>query len=96
MPKKTKKDKLIAEYRRKLSTLSPRSIRQSEDIPSEYSQPQMMPDYQLQDIHPNASNGVSIALSTDEFTEIKKDLVRTLVLTLVIFICELALWKIVG
>jgi len=56
----------------------------------------MMPDYQLQDLRPGASNGVSIALSTDEFTEIKKDLVRTLVLTLVIFICELALWKIVG
>ncbi len=83
MPKKTKKAKLIAEYRRKLQQLEVAPI-----------QPTIQTNYVLpKDVSKREVQPTTIALQTNEFVEIQKDLIKTLIVICLFFSIELLIWK---
>jgi hypothetical protein len=96
MPKKSKKAKLIAEYRRKLLQLEGATIRQPihtnpQPVSTTYS------TYAIpKDISKKETPMGTIALPPHEFLGIKKDLIKTLIIIILFFSIELALWKLVG
>jgi len=102
MPKKTKKEKLIAEYRRKLQSLP--QLSQTSPLGDEIKPSQ-------RDIHTSSSytlqtppqpkhvHEVSSVLTPDqqqEFSAIRKDLNWTLILVALMLSVEFGIWKIVG
>jgi hypothetical protein len=96
MPKKTKKEKLIAQYRRKLQQLEGAPIQ-----PTIHATGQPMPtsfsSYVLpKDIPKHEETITTLALPVNEFLGIKKDLIKTLIVICLFFSIELALWKIFG
>ncbi len=84
MPKKTKKEKLIAQYRRKLQQLEGNPIQPITS--STYILPKDVPKQKL--------IPTTIALSANEFQGVQKDLLKTLVVICLFFIIEFVLWKI--
>lgn len=96
MPKKTKKAKLIAEYRRKLQQLEGTTVQQpvrihQEPVSTTYS------TYAIpKGIQKKETPTETIALPPLEFLGIKKDLVKTLGIIILFFSIEFALWKLVG
>jgi|GEM_PF-1389545 len=98
MPKKTKKAKLIAEYRRKLQQLEGHPI-QSTTNPS--PEPVSSISYSGYTLPKTVSkqespSSVTLALPINEFTGIKKDLIKTLIVICLFFSVEFALWKLFG
>ena len=86
MPKKTKKEKLIAQYRRKLQQLEGTPI-----------QPTVSSTYVLpKDVLKREVTPTTLALDKNEFLAIQKDLVKTLIIICFFFGIEFALWKLVG
>lgn len=92
MPKKTKKEKIIAEYRRRLQSVpmaqTPAVSVKTENIstPVQF----VLPKVKEQQV----SGASAISLNPNEFTIIKRDLVKTLILTAVIIVCEfLIAWR---
>jgi len=86
MPKKTKKEKLIAEYRRKLQQLEGHPV-----------QPTVSSTYVLpKDIPKQHATPTTLALPANEFSGIKKDLIKTLIVICLFFSIEFVLWKLFG
>jgi len=83
MPKKTKKEKLIAQYRKKLQQLESTPIQPIAS--SNYILPKDVPK---RDVIPTA-----LALDKNEFLAIQKDLVKTLIVICLFFGVELVIWK---
>lgn len=100
MPKKTKRDKIIAEYRRKLSTVSSRPEKIESIIPTPSHSVQLPPlPSQTFSLKPSVSkNETNNALVLDprEFHAIKKDLIMTLGLTAAILVGQIVIWRIAG
>lgn len=86
MPKKTKKAKLIAQYRRKLQQLEATPIQPT--VQTTYVLPK---DVSKQEVLPT-----TIALPVNEFLGIKKDLIKTVIVICVFFSIEIILWKLFG
>lgn len=90
MPKKTKKQKIISEYRKRINAISSSNVHVSpvEHVPSS------TPPSSTISLSTIASSPVTRAqetqsfVSVNEFAEIKKDLVMTLVITAIILIGE--------
>jgi hypothetical protein len=96
MPKKTKKEKIIAEYRRKLSTTSISSAKIVSDpihTPIE-STSVFTQTFSLKQTKQKNNSYESLMLEPQEFMAIKKDLIITLALTLFILIGQVGIWKI--
>jgi len=103
MPKKTKKEKIIAEYRRKMlaSSFVDRAVATLEKTTlSQNNNPKDTFSYALSQKAASEKiekrEGKILTLDPQEFTAIKKDLLWTLILTTIILIGELSLWRIVG
>jgi len=98
MPKKTKKEKIIAEYRRKLSTVSSHSeaINPVTEIPRQ--QTPTAPSSQFSFHAPPVKNEYTHAVTLDpqEFTAIKRDLITTLIITGCILIGQIIIWRVAG
>jgi len=90
MPKKTKQEKLLAEYRRKLRSLEekPHSEKLVQNtIPVntvQYAMPKQIPS------SPPMSR---YALPKEEFIAIRRDLLKTLVIVSIFFVGEFLLWR---
>ncbi len=98
MPKKTKRDKIIAEYRRKLLSVSDRS-KETERIKNERSDQSsftISPAFSLKQQVPKNEPHDVLSLDPQEFIAIKKDLIMTLGLTGVILIGQIVVWRVVG
>lgn len=91
MPKKTKKEKIIAAYRRKLSSISSHVSNETRkhELPQttsvQYSFTNQQAGYKQKES--------SVTLNPQEFLAIKKDLLTTLGITIFIFIGQIAIWK---
>lgn len=99
MPKKTKKEKIIAEYRRKMASAphadgSSAPSSQNEQAPVQ--QPKQTFSYTSFVTANRQTQPSSLILDATEFTAIKKDLLWTLILTTGILIGEIGLWKLLG
>lgn len=90
MAKKTKKEKLIAEYRRKLSQISNPAASYN---PSPVSQRYVLPEIKSSSSIVATS---SLILPDSELLAIKKDLLITIILALAAFTLQLVIWKFVG
>lgn len=100
MPQKTKKQKLIAQYRRKLqfyqdrsANLNPQAPLQEEPIrpkPSLFSYPSSAPK------QPAGNQEKTVVIDEKEFTAIKHDLRYTMVVIIALLGLEIALWRIIG
>ena len=86
MPKKTKKAKLIAEYRRKLQHLEGTSIPVSSTDQHEV--------FTLPVVTPNLEKAVSVEMPIEESRAIKKDLIKTVSIVLLFLIFEFFLARI--
>jgi len=86
MPKKTKKEKLIAQYRRKLQQLEGAPIQPI--VSSNYILPKDVPKREV--------TPITLALPDNEFLGIKKDLIKTLIVICLFFSIEFMLWKLFG
>jgi len=96
MPKKTKKEKLIAQYRRKLQQLEGTPVQKSthattEPVSTTSSNYVLPKNISKQEVTPT-----TLALPANEFIGIKKDLIKTLIVICVFFGIEFALFKLVG
>lgn len=83
MAKKTKKEKLIAEYRRKLSQIA-NPVISVNPAPINFKP------------RSNITNTSSLALPDNELLAIKKDLLMTVILALGAFVLQIVVWKVVG
>lgn len=83
MPKKTKKEKLIAQYRRKLQQLEGTPIQPI--VSSNYILPKDVPKREV--------TSITLALPANEFFAIKKDLIKTLIIICFFFGIEFLLWR---
>jgi len=98
MPKKTKREKIIAEYRRKLLVVSarPQKMEMTREPLSVPSTSGYVPTFTLtQSVSKNESHEV-LSLDPQEFLAIKKDLIRTLGLTGLILIGQIIIWRVIG
>ena len=86
MPKKSKKEKLIAQYRRKLQQLDVAPVQST--IQTSYVLPK--------DISKRDGTPIAIALPINEFLGIKKDLIKTVIVICIFFSIELVFWKVFG
>jgi len=86
MPKKTKKAKLIAEYRRKLQHL--------EGTPIPVSSTRSHEVFTLPVMTPNLQKTVTAEIPTDESRAIKKDLIKTVSIVLLFLIFEFFLARV--
>lgn len=96
MPKKTKKEKLIAQYRRKLQQLEGTPIQPTihtttQPVSTNFSTYVLPKDVLKREVTPT-----TLALPANEFLGIKKDLVKTLIVICLFFSIELVLWKLFG
>ena len=93
MPKKTKKEKLIAQYRRKLQQLEGTPIQPTIHTNAEPILPTIS-DYVLpKDVLKREVTPTTLALDKNEFLAIQKDLVKTLIIICFFFGIEFALWR---
>jgi hypothetical protein len=98
MPKKTKREKIIAEYRRKLSIVSSRPDKTEsikEHLPIQPSSV-FTPTFTLKQSAPKNDTHDVLALDPQEFLAIKKDLIMTLALTGCVLIGQIILWRVMG
>lgn len=96
MPKKTKKEKIIAEYRRKLQTVSVPNLHrnQSKQV---LSQPEQIHTYRLSQIDSTITvSGKASAAYTDDFPAIRNDLFKTIIFAAIAVLVELALYLRIG
>jgi len=98
MPKKTKKEKIIAEYRRKLSTVSvrPERTEKPEEHLSTLPPHSFTPTFTLHQSSPKQNTHDVLTLDPQEFLAIKKDLITTLGITCAILIGQIIIWRVVG
>lgn len=100
MPKKTKKEKIIAEYRRKMASFSHTDRPEapfSHEEPTEEKNPAQTFSYVPVASQPHQAHLKSaVALDPKEFLAIKKDLLWTLTLTMIIIVGEIGLWRVLG
>ena len=98
MPKRTKKEKIIAEYRRKLTGISSRPEAIKSDTQREVTQKNHSPSatFTLTNISSSHEHHDTISLDPKEFLAIKKDLLTTLGITIFIFIGQIAIWRMMG
>ena len=98
MPKKTKREKIIAEYRRKLSTASSRPDKTEsikEHLPTQSSSV-FTSTFTLKQSAPKNETREVLTLDPQEFLAIKKDLMMTLAITVCILIGQIIIWKVMG
>jgi len=93
MPKKTKKDKLLAEYRRRLSEVS--------STPRTGSPVAEKASYELSDVKkvsPIAryTEKAHIELDPTTFSAIKRDLIATLGMVSIMLLFEIGIWRFIG
>jgi hypothetical protein len=96
MPKKTKKAKLIAQYRRKLQQLEGTPVQSTVHTITE---PKSLTstNYVLpKELSKQPVITTAITLPAYEFVEIKKDLIKTLIIVCLFLGIEFIVWKIVG
>lgn len=94
MPKKTKKQKLISEYRRKISAISSPNISVSPVQTVHVPPPVSPPTISLVTVVPSQvtrPSAVTNLVALNEFAVIKKDLIETLIITTVILVGECAI-----
>jgi len=98
MPKKTKREKIIAEYRRKISIVSslPDSAEPSREHLPTQSSSVFTPTFTLKQSAPRNETHDVLTLDPQEFLAIKKDLMMTLALTVCILIGQIIIWRVVG
>lgn len=96
MPKKTKKEKLIAQYRRKLQQLEGTPVQPilhtTVEPVSIHASQYVLPKNQLK----REEAPMTLALPANEFSGIKKDLIKTLIVICLFFVIEITLWKLIG
>jgi hypothetical protein len=98
MPKKTKKEKIIAEYKRKLSIVSA-SPNNTKSILAEnisHSPPPTTHSFSLHQVEQKKAYSDSLSIDPKEFHAIKKDLIVTLGITICILIGQIVIWKFIG
>lgn len=86
MPKKTKKQKIIAQYRRKLHSLETTSVA---TIPSNF---QTATKYDLATQTASAEIPATLALSETELSAIRKNMVKAIAVAMIAMGIEIALW----
>ena len=98
MPKKTKKEKIIAEYRRKLSVVSARgeAAKPVKEPVQTDNFPTYIPTFTLTNNHPDNEQHDAVSLDPQEFLAIKKDLMMTLVLMGCILVGQIIIWRVMG
>jgi hypothetical protein len=98
MPKKTKKDKIIAEYRRKLSVVSsrPEKTETAIDTHSVHFPPPPSSTFSFKPSVTKNETSTTLTLDPQEFSAIKKDLLITLGITGLILIGQMVIWRMVG
>ena len=98
MPKKTKREKIIAEYRRKLSIVSARgeSAKPMREPVQTDNSHTSIPTFTLTNNRPNNEHRDAVSLDPQEFLAIKKDLMMTLVLTGCILVGQIIIWRVMG
>lgn len=98
MPKRTKKEKIIAEYRRKLIGISSRPEAITSDMPREVIQKNHSTSttFTLTNISSAHEHHDTLSLDPKEFLAIKKDLLTTLGITIFILIGQITIWKMMG
>jgi len=89
MPKKTKREKIISEYRRKLQAIKQSGIT---ELPAEIKEmPSTLPINQPKNVSPTREQEISLTTATttlNYFAEIKKDLIKTLSLATFVILLE--------
>lgn len=100
MPKKTKKQKLVSQYRRKISEISRPEQDRSGTSEAAFTAP-MTPRYSIPTAGTQAVRPTNAAVTLTErqhaeFSAIRQDLVRTLILVGAMFAAEIAIWRIWG
>jgi hypothetical protein len=100
MPKKTKKEKIIAEYRRKMASFSHTDKltvpSPSDEMVKKESPKQTFSYIPIASPTQQARSPSTLTLDPKEFLAIKKDLLWTLILTMIIIMGEIGLWKVSG
>ena len=98
MPKKTKKEKIIAEYRRKLSTVSSHQEAINPVIKEHTVQTTLLytPQFSVHTASVKNESAHTVSLDPQEFSAIKKDLFITLILTGCILVGQIIIWRVVG
>lgn len=96
MPKKTKKEKLIAQYRRKLQQLEGTPIQPIVHATAQHIATNFSPYALPKDVSKREETVATLALPVNEFLGIKKDLVKTLIVIVLFFSIELVVWKVFG
>lgn len=97
MPKKTKREKIIAQYRRKLEKI-PQSMPVETRQTNGNGEQVHTVSYSIP-VHTKAPDTHAPTMTTSEvqsFAEIKKDLIKTLLLVAIMLGAELVVWKFVG
>ncbi len=97
MPKKTRREKIIAQYRRKLGAI-PQSVPVEQRTEKSKEEKTNAVTYSIP-VHTKAADTHTAVMTPSEvqsFAEVKKDLVRTLLLVAIMLGAELVVWKFVG
>ncbi len=92
MPKKTKKAKLIAEYRRKLTLLES----DHHTVPPINTTKQTDSTLQLPVLPLTQSKEIAVLLPELESFAIRKELTKTLIIAFGFILVEFILWKVLG
>jgi len=103
MPQKTKKQKVIAQYRRKLQQyqdVAPKAQIQSPS-PSNTSDPSTISPFTYHAPNQHTDNhseipGKTFLIDEKEFSAVKKDLQNTIILIVGLLIIQMTLWRIYG
>lgn len=95
MPKKTKKEKIIADYRRKMASVSLSDVSSSDDASSNEAPKQSHHTFSyIPSSQSTIKETTSMTLDPQEFLAIKKDLLWTIILTICILMAEVGLWNV--
>jgi len=98
MSKKTKKEKIIAEYKRKLSKVSasPDNTKSASVEHISHPIPSTTQTFSLHQIEQKKIHTDTLSIDPKEFHAIKKDLIVTLGITICILVGQVAIWKFIG
>ena len=98
MPKKTKREKIIAEYRRKLLSVSDKteSTTSADERGPITTQSLGVPTFTVPPTVSKNDRNDSALIDPLEFAAIKKDLVKTLLVTCCIIVGQIIIWRVVG
>lgn len=92
MPKKTKKEKIIAEYRRKLQAAAVNSPEAATKQPAK-TQPGLPPaTYQFSHFNPKPPTSPAVSVDQTGLSLIRRDLLKTLALTSIALAIEFILY----